>query len=441
MTVDCEWFRQRLEPYLGSEKWLVAYSGGLDSSVLLRLLVELRSSSAQIPSLEAIHINHGLNANADLWQQHCIKFCNQYQVPLTVAAVDVGLNEGLGVEAAARLARYQVFAQELPANGVLMMGHHLDDQIETFFLRLFRGSGVEGMAGMPEQRALGGGQLYRPILAVQRQQLEVLAAEFDLDWIDDDSNTDSYFDRNFLRHELLPVVEKRWPSYRKTMARALEYLGDSKEMISSSSLAELEICKSDSGGNYLLLEPLLEGGDIRAGLILRAWLSKEQLPVPRSEQLKEFVFQLNSSSEQSSPLLQGQGYELRSYQKKLYLLPPEQAFDSSAVWALELGCALEISGVGTLKVESFGGQLADFRNLSVRFRQGGERCRPSGRQHSQSLKKLLQEYQVEPWLRPRVPLVYQGEYLLAVADYWVCADTQSRGDSMGFLVVWSRPQI
>jgi tRNA(Ile)-lysidine synthase len=142
VTVDYEWFREELEPYLSRDRWLVAYSGGLDSSVLLRLLVEIRNSGDSAPSLEAVHVNHGLSAEAHQWQQHCIDTCAQYQVPLTVIGVDV-VDDGLGLEAAARQARYQQFEQILSVRALLLMAHHLDDQVETFFLRLLRGSGVE----------------------------------------------------------------------------------------------------------------------------------------------------------------------------------------------------------------------------------------------------------------------------------------------------------
>lgn len=442
MTVDCEWFRAQLDPYLNSKKWLLAYSGGLDSSVLLKLLVEIRNSDDSLPPLEAIHINHGLNPSADQWQQHCIDTCAQYQVPLTALSVDVK-DYGRGLEAAARRARYQQFEQQLSVGTLLIMAHHLDDQIETFFLRLLRGAGVDGLAAMPSQRDLGQGQIFRPLLTVPRSELEHVAKELDLNWVEDDSNADLGFDRNLLRRQILPLMEQRWPGYRKTVIRSVDHMADSRQMISELSTAELDCCEGEvNGQGVLLLEPLLARSDFLKSSILRTWLRRKQLQIPRSEQLKEFLQQLGVKTNQASPVLHGQGYEIRCFQNRLYLLGPKTQFDSEQILKVEAKQALVIEGVGTVRVEVDNELSTELMSqLSIRFRKGGERCRPCGRSHSQSLKKLMQEYQIEPWWRARVPLIYLGDALLAVGDYWLCAGVESDRELPPLKVSWLRPQL
>lgn len=441
MTVDYEWFRAELEPYLNRDRWLVAYSGGLDSSVLLRLLVEIRNSGDSAPSLEAVHVNHGLSAEAHQWQQHCIDTCAQYQVPLTVIGVDV-VDDGLGLEAAARQARYQQFEQILSVRALLLMAHHLDDQVETFFLRLLRGSGVDGLVAMPSHRDLGQGQIFRPLLAVARSELEHMAKAFGLSWVEDDSNTDMGFDRNFLRSQILPLVEQRWPGYRKTVTRAVDHMIGSRQIVSKVTAAELEVCSEGANGQKLMLGPLLSHEEVLSASILRAWLGRQQLPVPRSEQLKEFLQQIRSKASDTSPILHGRGYEIRSFQHELYLLAPEVEFDSAQSVEVKSGQEIVIDGVGTVKIEVGSEWSAEFiSKLSIRFRQGGERCRPCGREHTQSLKKLMQEYQIEPWWRARVPLIYLADRLLAVGDYWLCAGTEPEYQLPPLKVSWIRQAL
>ena len=442
MNIDCEWFQAQLEPYINSDRWLIAYSGGLDSSVLLRLMVEIRNSSDSLPHLEAIHVNHGLNARADQWQLHCIQRCIEYQVPLTVVGADVS-NQGLGLEAAARQARYKQLEKVLASNDLLIMAHHLDDQIETFFLRLLRGAGVDGLAAMPSLRDLGDGQIFRPLLTVPRIELERFAIQSDLRWVEDDSNRDTDFDRNFLRSEVLPIVQQRWPGYRKTVARAVNHMADSRQRISGLSATKLKICESKSRGQtVLLLDLLLDYDNLLVASILRSWLSREQFSMPRSEQLKEFLKQLRHKLDATSPILHGQGYEIRHFQHKLYLLSPAVDFDTTQVLMVEVGQALSIDGVGTVKIETPHSEAHDLAlQFRIEFRKGGERCQPNGRKHSQSLKKLMQEYLIEPWWRARVPLIYLEDRLLAVGDYWICEIKESDVELPRLKVSWTRSQL
>ena len=225
MPVNAPELLAGLSQYRASPRWLVGFSGGLDSTALLDLLVQL-SRSEQLPPLMAVHVNHGLSPNADAWQLHCEQVCRRLGVPLESRRVEVS-NSGKGVEAAAREARYAVFEELLEPGGVVLLAHHLDDQVETFFLRLLRGAGTQGLSAMPANRALGRGILYRPLLEFSRDQLRDYAAQRQLEWVEDESNAQSGPKRNFLRREVLPLVEQRWPfrlhaTYDESISRMLD---------------------------------------------------------------------------------------------------------------------------------------------------------------------------------------------------------------------------
>ncbi len=208
----------QLNELLAAPAWFVGFSGGVDSTVLLHLLHRWCAANPGSPNLRALHINHGLQAAAGDWQRHCELVCRSLQVPLYTCTVDVRA-QGSG-EAAARTVRYRAFQEQLSPGAVLFLGHHLDDQVETFFLRLLRGAGVEGLAAMPRRRTLGEGFLVRPLLEFSRSDIEHYAAHHTLEYVEDPSNSNTTMDRNFLRVKLLPLLASRWPSYRQTVARA-----------------------------------------------------------------------------------------------------------------------------------------------------------------------------------------------------------------------------
>ena len=213
---------QALKPWRNAKAWHVALSGGLDSTVLLHLLVQLRQIHS-LPPLAAVHVHHGLQVAADAWPAHCQALCDALSVPLQVFRVQV--QAGASLERAARDARYQAFVAVTQAQEVLLTGQHRDDQAETVLFRLLRGTGVSGLAGMPHQRTLGEGHLCRPLLDVSRAELEVYARAHALTWVEDPSNTQTDFSRNYLRHEVFPALTKRWPQATASMARSAAHCG------------------------------------------------------------------------------------------------------------------------------------------------------------------------------------------------------------------------
>lgn len=400
-----------LEPYLDRPRWVVAFSGGLDSTVLLHALNAL----PERPSLHALHIHHGLQAEADDWQRHCEGFAKSQGI--TFHALAVSVDDRASVEEAARRARYEAFDSFLEAGDLLLQAHHLDDQAETLLLRLFRGTGLEGLKGMPRERELGGALLVRPLLGLSRSELEDYARQHQLDWIEDPSNRDTSFDRNYLRHKILPQVEARWPAYRNTLARLA---GLAATALPEDSISNLTFHTRKSAWTALDLEALrsLDEGDRNAAL--RQWLSQAGL-TPSLAQLQALQKSMLWSSPDAEPVFELGEFQVRRFKEALYITQLKP-FDEKVELPWAGGSVLELPGSG--KLSAVGGEQPE--RFTVRFRRGGERCQPVGRAHSQRLKKLLQEASVPPWRRDRLPLIYLDGELAAVADLWICADFAER---------------
>lgn len=437
VPIDHRLLDRQLEPLLGARHWYVGFSGGVDSTVLLHLLRRWRLTRTQAPPLAAIHVNHGLQAQAGEWQLHCEWLCRLLQIPLVCHAADISPG-ALGLEAAAREARYRVFEEQLEAGDVLFLGHHADDQVETFFLRLLRGAGVRGLAAMPAGRTLGRGQLARPLLQLPRAALEGYALAHGLSCVEDPSNSDTSLDRNFLRSEVLPLLSTRWPGYRQTVARASEHLAVAAAMLSRAVPAPATVY-SLLGDPGLRLADIHPGSQPQAALALRHWLQAAGLPAPDQASLDEFLRQLGAATKLARPRLQCGAYTLQRHRDAVYLLPELAAAAAREPLPLAPGEVRELPGAaGRLwlaQVPAQGLRLAPTERLQVAWRQGPERCRPQGRPGGAGLKKLLQERGVPPWWRDWVPLLYLDGELLAVGDLWLChssrwADAPDPGESL-----------
>lgn len=391
--------------------WL-AFSGGLDSTVLLHVL------KTEGIAVKALHVNHQLSHNADAWQQHCVRQCENLGCEIVVERVDVK-NEGKGIEHAARKARYAVFDHYVKSEDILLVAHHLDDECETLLFRLLRGSGLKGVTGIKKERTLGqGGKIMRPLLPVERKNILEYANIHSLSWVEDESNRDIEFDRNYLREMVLPLFQQRWPNFRKKFATSITLLRETEQLLAEYGQHDLAKCnpRKERLGNSIDLSTLTVWSVPRINHVLRQWLENLGYSLPGLRHLEE-TQKLFTARDDAAPAVQFGECELRRYKNRLYCLPRLQSVASPAMkWnsaeSLQLpdGSRLAVSGQSP----------ALWPNLEVKFREGGERCRPQGRDRSQTLKKLLQEYELEPWLRDRVPLIYFNDELIAVGDLWVC---------------------
>lgn len=429
----------RPSPLLASAARIyIAFSGGLDSTVLLHCAV------AQLPinKLRAVHVNHGLSPNSRAWQLHCRDISGQLGIALVTRNVVVSAG-GQGVEQAARHARYQCFTELLEPEDVLLMAHHLDDQMETLIYRMLRGSGPRGLAGMPETRRLGHGVLFRPLLGYRRDQLERYAVANSLAWIHDESNDSPAFDRNYLRHHVIPAIERRWPDYRQRLLRTAAQCASAGELIverAREDLARLDP-RQERLGFSLDLEMFSGLSFPRQQNVLREWVASKGME-PMSHSTPGAVFDdLLQAREDASPLVLWPGGEFRRFRGRLYLLPPDVGNSDDSpfhVKALDELCCL--SNGFALRFDKCRGEkalrISGTDRVEVRFRRGGERCRPLNRPGSAPLKILFQEYGLEPWLRNRIPLIYVNGDLAAVGDLFVCDGSACEGDEEGVTPVW-----
>ena len=401
-----------LKPWRNATAWRIAFSGGLDSTVLLHLLAHLAKTES-LPALNAIHVHHGLQAVADAWPDHCQSVCDALGVPLQVVRVQV--QPGASIERAARDARYAAFIEATQVNEVLMTAQHRDDQAETLLFRLLRGAGVRGLSGMPSERPLGRGHLLRPLLNVTRAELEAYATEHQLSWIDDPSNQDHQFSRNYLRHQVFPVLTARWPQAVATMARSAAHLSEAQGLLDELAQIDLALASTASDFDWLGLPSLelatLEKlSDARQRNALSHWL-KPLTTLPDSDHWSGWE-NVRDATDDARPLWRLAAGELHRAGGRLWWLsggwlrtPP-----SPVSWAEPLvSLVLPDNGVLTLT-----GQIPD-GPLHIRYREGGEVMNLPGRGH-RDLKRLLNESGVPGFVRGRLPLLYRGEQLLAVAN-------------------------
>ena len=437
---DSKQLLAELEPWLGAPRWWLGLSGGLDSCVLLQLLVEARAQ-VELPPLSAIHVNHQLSADSGRWQQHCEQLCEVLDVPLEVRLVSVDPGDS-GLESAARSARYRVYEELVGPDELLLLAHHLDDQVETFFLRLMRGAGARGLSGMPATRPMGRGSLCRPLLAFRRDDLERYAGRQGLEWVEDPSNSELFADRNYLRHQVLPQLAERWPGYRGSVATSMEALADAEAGLLEFDEALLKQAgEARFGESVLRLDVLDSLSERELARLIRRWLERSGFAAPGRERLAEFARQLRAAQADSQPELGGSGYMLRRYRDAIHLCPTRPEPRLPAGCTLVPGEVLEVPGLGRLLLQPVpegGVRLPDAGHWAVALRAGGERCRPSGRAHSQSLKKLLQDSTVPPWQRGLLPLLYGDGEIAAVADLWVCSGWEA-GARPGYVLCWDRP--
>ncbi|CAO3303744.1 MULTISPECIES: tRNA lysidine(34) synthetase TilS [unclassified Pseudomonas] len=401
-----------LTPWLNAPTWYVAFSGGLDSTVLLHLLAEYARNHAS-PPLRAIHIHHGLQAAADAWPAHCQAICDNFDVELQVIHVQV--SPGASLEQAARDARYAAFRQVLGPGDILFTGQHRDDQAETLLFRLLRGAGLRGLAAMPGQRALGQGSLVRPLLACSRQHLQDYAQAQGLTWIEDPSNVDTQFARNYLRGEVMPHLQQRWPQASQNFARAAEHLGEALGLLDELAQEDLALAGKGApiawpGLDSLDLAALLALSPARQRNALQYWLS-QRTRLPDTRHWAGWA-DLRDAAADARPVWRlADGRLVRSHGRIWWLSGDWlQQPAGSLAWP-DPDRPLRLPGNGCVRLVG----AAVPSGLRIAYRQGGEMLEVPGRGR-RDLKRLLNEQQVPHFLRSRLPLLYHGECLLAVAN-------------------------
>jgi len=443
-------FLQLHKPYKQADSltdcnYLLAYSGGCDSHVLLHLLSELKRSG-NIKNISAIHVNHQLNKDSNLWAEHCIKQCELLSIPCEVVSVDVDKDSKLGLEAAARKARYDAISNFVSKDTFLLTAQHADDQAETFLLQSLRGSGVKGLSAMPEVKSFSKGQLTRPLLKTSQVEIYDYAQQHKLEWIEDPSNVNIHYDRNFLRRRVMPVLKQRWPMLHKTIQRVTNHQSEAAELM--AELAQIDLQSLQVKSNTISIDALEKLSVKRQKNVLRYWIHNHmKVSMPDSVHLMRVLNELIPAEGDGQPEVCWDDVIVRRFNKKLYLDKQvtgssEGLNDQQLIWLPEkiypfifdnTQVSLEtrtVLGKGLSR-----NKLQD-KQVTIRFRQGGEVCTPQGRDnHQHKLKKLFQEWQVPPWQRNRVPLIFVGDTLAQVVGYCVCEPYVAKLDEMAYQIV------
>ncbi len=418
----------------GKQIW-IAYSGGVDSHVLLHLLAT--ANDPELGIVSAIHIDHGLHADSERWAKHCAEVSANLAIELCNLKADVTESDELGMEAAARKARYQAFQQQLTDNDVLLTAQHQHDQAETLLLQLFRGAGPKGLSAMPQQLSLGESTIIRPFLKIPQQDILAYATQHQLHWIDDPSNSETRWNRNYIRHTIWPDIEQRWPSAAKTISRSAEHCADATELMDELAAQDLDSLVTDKTSGFLPITQLLALSPARQKNVLRHYIECKQFALPSTAGLQKVIDEVCLAKQDSNPVVSWQGVEVRRYQNQLYFMQPLAEHDSNQI--LQCGSLEDVvlnNGdiVTWQKVKSGGlSQQTIADRLTIRFRQGGEQIMPQGHAHHKTLKHLFQQWMVPSWQRDRTPLLYYGEELIAVVGYVLAHDYVVAQNEQGFL--------
>ncbi|MDH5388618.1 MAG: tRNA lysidine(34) synthetase TilS [Gammaproteobacteria bacterium] len=392
---------------------LVAYSGGLDSHVLLHLCAKF----SKLP-VRAVYIHHGLQDEADQWSEHCTEICKTLHVPFKTIHVDASKRSGESPEETARKARYAALKSELEPGDCMLTAHHQDDQSETVLLQLFRGAGVAGLSAMPVIRETNKTFHARPLLSFSRDEIHDYANENNLKWVEDPSNTDTDFDRNLLRHDIIPVIKNRWSQLGDSLTKMACQQQDAMEIIETmagidlASIVTQQACVIDIAG----LSKLTKARQLN---VLRSWIHQCAEDAPTANILHQILKTVLPAADDASPELCWGKSEIRRYQGQLYCLKrvehdASEAFD----WNPKEQRVLDNLDIELLAEQGLKPELLN-KKLTVKFRQGGEKIRPVGRKGTHSLKKLMQEAGIPPWQRSRIPLIYFDEELICVYGYWI----------------------
>lgn len=431
----------------------VAYSGGMDSHALLHALTQLRDDFPF--QLRAVHIDHGLHPDSQSWAEHCMGVCDQLGVDMVTLQLHLKPEMGASVEAAARSARYAAFSAVVHDGEYCLTAQHADDQAETILLQLLRGAGMHGMAGMPDVTDFGIGKLGRPLLGVTRTALAHYASKHELEWCDDPSNTDSRFDRNYLRNNVMPLIHERWPSATASLVRSAGHAATAAHLLEEQGRLDLtEVGAHNIDGNddcvacldVDLFEKLTRERQANA---LRCWIRRYSIKLPSHARLDAALETLVRNNSTSGGHVQWPGASFRRDGDLVFLCreigPVSDAFHFPVFW--DPACLLKLPGsnhvLEAIAVVGQGCALAKIqgRKLKVDTRRGGETCRMAAGFGRKPLRKVFQDLGVPRWQRDSVPLVFLDDELIAVGHYWLNSHLAPDSDSSGLVFMTRQAHV
>ncbi len=406
--------------YKPKTKVVLAFSGGVDSRLLLELL-RLFQQDHTI-SCHAVYVHHGLSDYADDWAEKCQLWATQASIPFSVERVNLDIHSGESIELLAREARYQALAKYVDSGDLLLTGQHADDQLETFLLALKRGSGPKGLSCMAESTPFSIGTLIRPLLTTRREQIEEIARSLNLEWVEDESNQDTRYDRNFLRHNVVPELSQRWPSIHQAVQRSASLCAQQETLL--DELLNDVFYRALQADLSLDVTELASHSELARRRLIRMWLAKQNTKMPTQVQLDLIWSEVALAQQDANPKLKLKQGEVRRFRNKLYWVW-DKADVSGWQVNIQVDCALALpEGLGELMLSTKTEQAtialpSQPELLSVTFNPEGLSAHPVTRNHSRKLKKLFQEYHVPSWLRRQIPILMYQEQVVAVAGLFV----------------------
>ena len=425
----------------GFNKILVGFSGGIDSTVLLHTLYQIKKTNHPSLQIRAIHVHHGLNVKADAWEAHCASLCQQWNIPFICHHVLVDPTNN-GLEAAAREARYQAYRDELLDEEIIVTAQHLDDQAETFMLALKRGSGPAGLSSMPEllpfTATTGTTYLLRPLLTIARISLEHYVRENQLCWVEDDSNQDDKYDRNYLRLRIMPLLSERWPHFSNAVARSASLCAEQESLLDELLQDILDDMMDYRGG--LFINGLHDFSKAKRNALIRRWIGLHQLPMPPFNQLQRIWQEVALARQDAEPICRLGNIEIRRYQGALWIVRrinnlanKEYDWNYPDVFTLP-------ESLGLLKIMQGQGQIRPPKQnekVTVRFGLQGI-INIVGRTHSRNSKKIWQELGIAPWMRERTPLIYYNDQLITAVGCFVTPEGSVVEGLVGIAIDWQK---
>ncbi|MBC8227229.1 MAG: tRNA lysidine(34) synthetase TilS, partial [Gammaproteobacteria bacterium] len=430
---------RQIKPLLPN-KFCIAFSGGVDSTVLLHAIKNIIDEKSQI---RAIHINHNIVGNSKVWAKTCKSICKNIGIDIEIISLEVTHN-GYGLEAAARDERYKKLKEILYENEYLLTAHHEEDQMETVFLRMARGTGLDGLQGINEKYSFGEGIIFRPMLEVSKTSVMDYAKEHQLKWVEDSSNQDTHFDRNFLRKKIIPQFRERWPSIASSVSRLSQLSAQNIKILN-------QIAEEDIGPianmNELPLAKLLDKSFERANNMLRYIILANGMSIPSMKTLQNGLKEI-LDPETDKSVIAWKDYCIRKYKNHLYFLRSSDLepnkINVRIPW--EIGKAVNLGeNIGTIEATFIHGDGLSIEKcenkLTISYRQGGESIKPIGHRINKSLKKLFQENQILPWMRDKIHLIYYQDELVSGADLWFNQNYVAAPNEDGFVVNWHKKML
>jgi len=439
MKLSSSFIASQLLPLYAKANIIVGYSGGVDSHVLLHLLASLPELKNKIT---AVYVHHGLQTCANDWAVHCQNCSEALGVKFKVLRVNGQAAVGESPEEAARNARYQAFKEILTKNDVLLFAQHRNDQLETVLLQLFRGAGLKGLSGMPTKASFAAGVLLRPLLDVSQEEIEQYALQHQLQWIEDPSNQDTQFDRNFLRQEVIPLLEQRWPSLDKTVVRVAGHCAEAQSVLSANAKEQM-LMLYDQQQRCLLISGLLQHDVLMQQWIVREWLGYLGVRMPSVKVLQAIFQDILAARQEANPIVRHDGFEIQRYRDGLYLVAAQDPIDVSQIFSWsDTSQSLRLNNNGLLQAgvaqQGIAADLWQQGLVQIKYRQGGEKIALANRSGRHSLKKLYQEAGIAPWLRERMPVIYIDDKIAAIADLWVSKDFYGRAGESCIKLTWQQ---